>query len=140
MYSFDEQTSDSEEFVTLTKDSGVISERNDIAVEVSLIPGSSATLGSDFTIAMLGMTIEFSPDQQTRDVSITILQDLLPEGVESFSLSVDSVGFAFDATRVDTFETTQVSIIDNDGRTCDVCGVCAYSETSLSQTSFKSPK
>ena len=121
MYLFDEQTSDSQEFVTLTKDSGVVSERNDIAVQVTLIPGSSATLDSDFTIAMLGTTIEFAPDQQTRDVSITILQDLLPEGVESFSLSVESAGFGFGATRVDTFETTQVSIIDNDGRTSDVC-------------------
>ena len=111
-YTFPE--SDSGAFVTLAKDSGIVSERNDIAVSVSLSGPSSATQSVDFTVSLLDSRIDFDFEQQTFNIPISIINDELPEGTESFTLSVMSVDFGFASQRQDTFETTEVFIQDND--------------------------
>ena len=111
-YTFPE--SDSGAFITLAKDSGIVSERNDIAVSVSLTGSGSATQSVDFTFSLLDSRIDFDFEQQSIDIPISIINDELPEGTESFTLSVVSVGFGFAAQRQDTFETTEVFIEDND--------------------------
>ena len=100
--------------MTLAKDSGVISERTDISVRVSLQPNPTATQGSDFSVTMLDVIIPFEPSVQSVDIPINIIEDALPEGVESFILSVESADFGFGAERVDTFAETEVFITDND--------------------------
>ena len=100
--------------MTLGKDSGVISERTDIAVRVSLQLNPTATQGSDFSINMLDVIIPFEPSVQSVNLPINIIDDALPEVVESFILSVESANFGFGAERVDTFAETEVFITDND--------------------------
>ena len=103
-------------FVTLAKDAGRISQRTDIAAMISLGPSPSATPDSDFSITLLGSDIDFNPSDQSINIPLSILEDSLPEGVESFTLSVVSAGnFPFGAARTDTSPTTQVIITDNDG-------------------------
>ena len=102
--------------ITLAKDSGVLSERNDIVVTVSLTGQPTATQGSDFQVTLLDTDIRFGPDDVTVDIPLSILEDQLPEGLESFSLLVEDVGFPFNTPRINTFEVTQVVIRDNDGR------------------------
>lgn len=63
---------------------------------------------------MLETRIDFDPDVQSIDIPVSILQDELPEGTESFTLSVESVDFGFGAQRFDTFAETEVFITDND--------------------------
>ena len=111
-YTFPE--SDSGAFITLAKDSGIVSERNDIAVSVSLTDSVSATQSVDFTFSLLDSRIDFDFEQQTFNIPISIINDELPEGTESFTLSVRSVGFGFAAQRQDTFGTTEVFIEDDD--------------------------
>ena len=110
--------------ITLAKDSGIVSERNDIAVTISLRPGSSATQGSDFSVTMLNTRIDFEPGEQSISVPLNIIDDALPEGVESFILSVESADFGFGATRMDTFPETEVFITDNDGTCASIGSVC----------------
>ena len=100
--------------VTLAKDSGVISERNDIAVRITLLPDPTATQNSDFSITMLDVRIDFDPGAESIDVPINVLEDALLEGVESFRLRVASDDFGFGAERMDTFQDTEVFITDND--------------------------
>ena len=101
-------------FVTLAKDSGIVSERNDIAVRISLQTGSTATQGSDFSVVNLDARIDFEPSAQSINIPLSIIEDSLPEGVESFTLSVASADFGFGVVRVDTFETTEIFIADDD--------------------------
>ena len=117
--------------VTLAKDSGIISERNDIAVTISLQSGSSATQGSDFSVTLLNTRIGFDPSDQSISVPLSIIEDALPEGVESFTLSVASADFGFGATRRDTFEETEIFIIDNDGAFIELCVTLLHSLTHL---------
>ena len=102
-------------FVTLAKDAGRMSQRSDIAASISLGPGPSATPHRDFSIPLLDSRIDFENSDQSINIPLSILEDNLSEGVESFTLSVESADFLFDATRTDTFQTTQVFITDNDG-------------------------
>ena len=117
--------------VTVAKDSGIISERNDIAVTISLQSGSSATQGSDFSVTLLNTRIDFDPSDQSISVPLSIIEDALPEGVESFTLSVASANFGFGATRRDTFEETEIFIIDNDGAFIELCVTLLHSLTHL---------
>ena len=108
-------------FVTLAIDAGRISKRTDIAARISLdVPISTATPNSDFSIPLLDSRIDFENSDQSINIPLSILEDGLPEGVESFTLSVESADFPFDATRTDTFPTTQVFITANDG-TFELC-------------------
>ena len=63
---------------------------------------------------MLDVRIDFDPGAESIDVPINVLEDALPEGVESFRLRVASDDFGFGADRIDTFQDTQVFITDND--------------------------
>ena len=101
--------------MTLAKDAGRMSQRSDIAASISLGPGPSATLIIDFTISLLDSRIDFGNSDQSINIPLSILEDNLSEGVESFTLSVETADFPFSATRTDTFPTTQVFIRDNDG-------------------------
>ena len=112
--------------VVLRKDSGRISERTDIAVMVDLSGTFSATRGPDFEVALLSTRIDFAPNEQEETISLTIVDDNLPEGLESFRLTVTSVELGF-GPRSDTFATTEVFITDNDGTCCVVNIVCSVS-------------
>ena len=103
--------------VVLRKDSGRISERTDIAVRVYLSGTFSATRGPDFEVALLNTKIDFAPNEQEETISLTIVEDNLPEELESFRLTIISVGLRF-GPRSDTFATTEVFIRDNDGTLC----------------------
>ena len=107
----------------IRKDSGVVSERTDIAATISLIttPSPSATEGTDFEIPLLDTRIDFNPAMGNTpevvavSIPLSIIDDQLPEGQESFSLRVASADFVFSAPFLDTFATTEVFINDNDG-------------------------
>ena len=102
-------------FVTIANDGGVVSERTDIAVNISLQGVSTATQGEDFEMNHLNTTIQVDPGVQEVNIPVIILEDLLPEGVESFTLTVFSVGFGFSAESMDTFATTEVFIRNSHG-------------------------
>ena len=91
-----------------------MSERTDVAVNISLQGPSTATQGVDFEVLQLDTTIQVEPGVQEVNISVDILEDLLPEELESFTLTVSSVGFGFSAERTDTFATTEVFIMDDD--------------------------
>ena len=114
-YTFSEGQSNT--FITVAKDGGVVSERTDIAVNISLQGIPTATPGEDFEVIQLNTVVSIDPDDQEVNIPVSILEDLLPEGVESFTLTVAraSDGFGFSADRTDTFATTEVFITDNDG-------------------------
>ena len=109
----------------IQKDSGVVSERTDIAATISLIttPSPSATEDTDFDIPLLNTRIDFdpamgnTPEVVAVSIPLSIIDDQLPEGQESFSLRVASADFTFSAPLLDTFATTEVLINDNDGMT-----------------------
>ena len=109
----------------IRKDSGVVSERTDIAATISLIttPSPSATENTDFDIPLLDTRIDFdpamgnTPEVVSVSIPLSIIDDQLPEGQESFSLRVTAADFSFSAPLLDTFATTQVFINDNDGTT-----------------------
>ena len=101
--------------MTIAKDGGVISERIDIRVTIMLQSGSTATNEADFEVDQLETVISLDPGVQSVDIPVDILDDQLPEGVESFTLTVSSAGFGFTPPRTDTFATTEVFITDNDG-------------------------
>ena len=111
-YTFNE--GDSGAVITLSKDSGIISERTDIAVNISLSGSATAEEGTDFIIPFLDLINEFNPEQQSIDVHLKIINDQVPEGQESFTLRVINVGvgFGFPTERQDTFETTEIFIND----------------------------
>jgi hypothetical protein len=113
-YTFSEGQSNT--FITVAKDGGVVSERTDIAVNISLQGIPTATPGEDFEVIQLNTVVSIDPDDQEVNIPVSILEDLLPEGVESFTLTVAraSDGFGFSADRTDTFATTEVFITDND--------------------------
>lgn len=104
----------------IRKDSGVVSERTDISARISLIGTPSATQGTDFQIT-LNTRIDFDPETENAPevvavpIPLTVIDDQLPEGQESFSLTVVAAEFAFSAPLLDTFATTEVFINDNDG-------------------------
>ena len=101
--------------MTLAKDAGRMSQRTDIAAMVSLGPNPSSTLISDFSITLLDSRINFEESDQSINIPLSILEDNLPEGLESFTLSVVSADFPFRAAWTDTFPTAQVVITHNDG-------------------------
>ena len=103
--------------VTVAKDGGVVSERTDIAVRITLQGGSTATQGVDFEVTQLDTVISVAPGVRSVDIDVTTIEDMLPEGAESFTLTVASAGFGFSADRTNTFATTEVFITDNDGTT-----------------------
>ena len=119
----------------IRKDSGVVSERTDIAATISLImtPSPSATEGTDFEITLLNTRIYLVPATGNRpevvavSIPLTIIDDQLPEGQESFSLRVTAADFMFSAPLLDTFATIEVVIVDNDGmRVSNTLSVSVY--------------
>ena len=98
----------------LAIDSGIISERNDISVRLSLLPNGTATEGRDFRLLLLDSVIEFAPGVQSVFVPLEILEDPFLEGMESFVLTVESAGFGFYPERMATFSQTTIFIIDDD--------------------------
>lgn len=114
--------------ITLEKDSNRVSERNDIAARITLDNIRTATEGVDFSI-VVDTVIPFSSSEQSVNIPLSILEDTIPEGVESFTLVVESAGFAFGANRVNTFERTQVVINDNDSEfTLDIDSISTNSD------------
>ena len=108
-------------FVTLAKDAGRMSQRSDIAARVFLDPPNPPAMpNSDFSITLLDSRINFEESDQSINIPLSILEDSLAEGVESFTLSVVSADFPFRAARTDTFPMAQVVITDNDG-TFELC-------------------
>ena len=61
---------------------------------MSLKGVSTGTQGEDFEMNQLNTTIQVDPGVQEVNIPVTILEDLFPEGVESFTLTVFSVGLA----------------------------------------------
>ena len=113
-YTFSEGQSNA--FITIANDGGVVSERTDIAVNISLQGVPTATQGVDFEVIQLDTTIQVEPGVQSVNIPVTIIEDLLPEGVESFTLTVFSVGFGFSGQRTDTSSATEVFIVDKDSK------------------------
>ena len=95
--------------IPIRKDNSMLSEQT-FQVTVTLQSGSSATANQDFTFS--SMTYTFLPSNQQMNVSLTILNDNMPEGMESFVLSVSLGGFL----SIPQFPTTEVFITDDDGK------------------------
>ena len=108
MYTFDEGSG--QVFITLQKDSGRRSERDDIQVTVALGSPGNATEGQDYNFSQ--QIVSFLPSEQTKTVTLNITGDDTAERVESFTLLVvrDS------ALRLSNpiFPTTEVVIDDDD--------------------------
>ncbi len=73
----------------------------------------SATEGEDFNVTMTTQTISFDMNEQTKNYSVTIRPDEIPEGVESFNLIVAAA--AGSTLKPSQIPETTVFIIDNDG-------------------------
>ena len=95
--------------IPIKKDNSRVSEQ-DLAVTVKLVSGSSATNSSDFIFSDIDFT--FSPSEQQEDALLTILSDSIPEGLESFQLSIH---YQSPLSHPENF-TTEVFISDNDGK------------------------
>ena len=91
MYTFDEGSG--QVFITLQKDSGRRSERDDIHVTVALGSPGNAIEGQDYNFSQ--HIVSFLPSEQTKTVTLNITGDDIAEGVESVhSLSCSRLGSA----------------------------------------------
>ena len=95
--------------IPIKKDNSRESEQ-DLYVIVNLVSGSSATNTSDFVFSRVNAT--FSPSTQQNDTTLTILSDSIPEGLESFQISLQ---YQSPLSRPENV-TTEVFIADNDGK------------------------
>ena len=93
--------------IPIGKDNSMLSEQT-FQVTATLQSGSSATENQDFTFS--NTTYTFQPSDQQMNVSLTILSDSRPEGMESFVLSVSHGGLL----STPQFPSTEVFITDDD--------------------------
>ena len=101
--------------VEVRKEDSKLSELN-ISFTVMLHPAahSSAKMGEDFSFGATIVTLE--PSQQQKALRLTILDDVIPEEIESFTLSLHILTVFVKSQQ----QTTDVFIVDNDGQIMQV--------------------
>ena len=84
-----------------------------LSVNVSLSGVMGATEGEDFLV--VPEIVVFQPNEQYKNFSVLILPDTIPEGVETFTLSVTPTAANASVLGKPINPETTIQIIDNDG-------------------------